>query len=222
MSSPSDPFLTTTTSSQETAVISPDYTSLTRAWINERRSPDLLPYEATMVENIMKLLRPQWTLISARQAQWTGRDSHIRDLLTMEADRVGYMLKAYLRVRLLKIQKYARYYLMSGQSLMSPSEVAFATNVLGITEEAFKSMFLRHLPQGDEYFQSLVASDDPGGDMIRRPNLERVVFIKATETVGPVKDGNSSETVTFEKGRNYIARYDLIREYVGENRISLI
>jgi len=202
-------------------VFNPDYVALRRAWINEQRSPELLTYEAVAVDNIIKSLRPQWTLIASRQAQWTGRDSHIRDLLTMEADRVGYILKSYLRIRLMKIQHYARHYLMSGQSLMSTAEIGFANNVLGITEEAFNSMFLRHLPQGDAYFQSLVASDDPGGDMIRRPDLDKVVFIKVNDNIGTVSVGGS-ETVTLEKDRSYIARYDLVKEFLVDHRVTLI
>ena len=220
MTTPLDPFLTTT-GTADASVMNADYVTLKRAWMNEQRAPELLPYESEAVENILNSLRPQWTLISARQAQWTGRDSHIRDLLTMEADRVGYILKSYLRVRLYKIQHYARHYLMTGQHLLSSAELSFAKNILSISEEAFKTMFLRHLPQDDEYFQSLVASDDPGGDMIRRPNLERVVFIKVNDSVGTISVGGA-DTVTIEKDRNYIARYDLVREFLHDKRINLI
>ena len=149
MTTPLDPFLTTT-GTADASVMNADYVTLKRAWMNEQRAPELLPYESEAVENILNSLRPQWTLISARQAQWTGRDSHIRDLLTMEADRVGYILKSYLRVRLYKIQHYARHYLMTGQHLLSSAELSFAKNILSISEEAFKTMFLRHLPQDDE------------------------------------------------------------------------
>jgi hypothetical protein len=79
-------------------------------------------------------------------------------------------------------------------------------------------MFLRHLPQGDEYFQSLVASDDPGGDMVRKPNLDRVVFIKVNEAVGSV----GPEAIALEKDRSYIVRYDLVRDLVVDGRINLI
>ena len=223
MSTPFDPLASATTTSQEN-FYSPDYLALRRAWINEQRAPELLQYETSAVENIMKSLRPQWNLISARQAQWTGRDSHLRDLLIMEADRVSYILKSYLRARLFKIQKFARHYLLQGgQSLMSPAEIQFATNILGVSENAYKSMFLNFLPKGDEYFQSLVASDDPAGDLVRRPDIEKIVLAKVHETIGTVSTGvTADDTVTIEKDKVYMIRYDLIRDFIRDSRISLI
>jgi GINS complex subunit 4 len=212
-----DPFLTTS-DSQDIPLINPDYIALKKAWINETRCPELLPYETRLVESLLKALRSQWSLISARQAQWTGRESYVRDLLIMEADRVAYVLKAYLRARLFKLQKSARYYLMASSHLLSGPEVNFAKNVLQITDEAFQSMFLRHLPQGDEYFQSLTASDDPGGDMVRRPKLDRAVFLKVNEPVGSVGQDN----IELEKDKSYIARYDLVRNLLIDGRINLI
>jgi GINS complex subunit 4 len=212
-----DPFLTTS-ATDESPVINSDYIALKRAWMNEARCPELLPYESRLVENMMKSLRSQWSLISARQAQWAGRDSYIRDLLTLEADRVGYVLKSYLRARLFKIQKFARHYLMTSTHLLSPAETNFARNLLQISDEAFTSMFLRHLPQGDEYFQSLTASDDPGGDMVRRPKLDRAVFVRVNDAVGSV----GPDSATLEKDHNYIVRYDLVRDLLADGRINLI
>jgi GINS complex subunit 4 len=222
--------LGTTLSSQRenptpSAFLNQDYVALRRAWVNEKRAPELLPYEFRTVENIVKIHRPQWTLINARQAQWAaGRDTHIRDLLIMEADRVEYMLKSYLRFRLFKIQKYARHYLsdIRRDSLMSPAEIQFASNIVSITETTFKSLFLRYLPQGDDYFQSLTASEDPGGDMVRRPRLDRAVFIRVNDHIGTIPTGTGDETATLEKGHDYMIRYDLIRNFVLDNRVNLI
>jgi GINS complex subunit 4 len=222
-------FGTTSSSQREnptpSAFLNQDYVALRRAWVNEKRSPELLPYEFRTVENIVKIHRPQWTLINARQAQWAaGRDSHIRDLLIMEADRVEYMLKSYLRFRLYKIQKYARHCLGDPRrdSLLSPAEIRFASNIVSITENAFKSLFLRYLPQGDEYFQSLTASDDPGGDMIRRPKLDQTVFVRVNEHIGTISTGNGDDTATLEKDHDYMIRYDLIKDFLLDNRVYLI
>jgi GINS complex subunit 4 len=217
--------LTSSSQTEQGALLNPDYVSIRRAWINEKRSPELLPYEFQAVENIIRIHKPQWALIHARQAQWAAsRDSHIRDLLIMEADRVEYMLKSYLRIRLWKIEKFARHYLSDNRReiLMSPAEIRFATNILGITENAYKSLFLRYLPQGDDYFQSLTATNDPGGDMTRRPKFDRVVFAHVNEPIGTISTGNRDETATLEKDHNYIVRYDLIRDYISDNRINLI
>ena len=221
MSTPArDPFLSTS-GTQDSSALNPDYVTLKRVWLNERHCPELLPYETRMVENVMKSLRSQLALIAARQAQWTGRDSYLRDLLTMEADRVQYMLKSYLRARLFKIQKFARHYVLTSSHLMSGPEQSFAKNLLHISDEALHSMFLRHLPQGDDYFQSLVAKDDPGGDMVRRPRLDQTVIVHVNEAIGAISVGGE-ETATLEKDRNYMARYDLVRDLLIDGRVNLI
>ena len=107
---------------------------------------------------------------------------------------------------------------MTSTHLLSPAETNFARNLLQISDEAFTSMFLRHLPQGDEYFQSLTASDDPGGDMVRRPKLDRAVFVRVNDAVGSV----GPDSATLEKDHNYIVRYDLVRDLLADGRINLI
>ena len=223
MSSQADPFSTVTglsAQSQQSGVINPDYVSLVHAWVNERRCPELLAYEERTVESIMNSLRAQRSLISARQAQWSVRESHIRDLLTMEADRVAYVLKGYLRVRLLKLEVYGRFYIEFFPHFLSQAEITFASNLLKASDETMQSMFLRHLPQGDEYFQSLVASDDPGGEMVKKPDLKKTVFVRVNEPVGAISVGD--ESVNLDKDKMYIVKYDLVRDFVLDKRISLI
>lgn len=217
-----EPFVSETNEGNGT-LYSPDYIVLKRAWMNEKRCPELLEYEGQAVDSILRGLRDQWSLIHAQERQWSARDTHIRDLFIMEADRVGYILKSYLRARLFKIQKFARYYLLHGSGQLSPSELQFAANVVSITESAFKNMFLRYLPQGDDYFQTLVASDDPGGDMVRKPDLEKVVFVRVNEHIGTISVG-ADETASLEKYHTYMMRYDLIRDLLRahDNRLCLI
>jgi hypothetical protein len=63
-----------------------------------------------------------------------------------------------------------------------------------------------------------VASDDPGGDMIRRPQLDRAVFVHVNEPVGSVGPDN----IPLEQNKSYIVRYDLVRNLLAEGRINLI
>lgn len=195
-----------------------DYSVLRRAWMNEMFCPELLAYETEAVANLMKCLPPQWDLVGARQ--WGSRDTYIRDILVMEADRVGYVLKSYLRARMCKIQKYTRYYI-GLPHLLSPGELKFAHHLVGITEQAFQSMFLRHLPPDDEYFQTLVSSDDPGGDMIRKPDMDAVVFVQVTDHIGSIRTG-PDETADLVKDHSYMIKYDLVKEFLRDNRLHLI
>jgi GINS complex subunit 4 len=229
MSSSLDPFTTVTGTNDgfvtQGTIYSPDFLTLRRAWINEKNAPELLEYESHAVDSIMRGLREQWAVIDARQRQWAASNPMMRDLFVMEADRVGYILKSYLRERLMKIQKFARFYLLhhgSSPTLLSPAELQFAANIVGITDKAFTEMFLRGLPQEDDYFQTLVASDDPGGDMVRRPDLEKVVFVHVNEHAGTITTG-PDETATLEKDHTYMIRYDLVRDILRSGgRINLV
>jgi len=71
-------------------------------------SPELLPYQHLLVENICKEISQKEREISSRQTS-AGKSSDIRFYLNiqrMEVERVKYLLKSYLRCRIIKIEKF--------------------------------------------------------------------------------------------------------------------
>ena len=95
-------------------------------WITEKASPELLYYESDVVEEVK-------AAVDARQEKLNelNRSSEMQflcALLQMELDRINFVLHAYHRCRLKKLEKYATYIITSKQTdRCSPHELKFVT-----------------------------------------------------------------------------------------------
>ena len=62
------------------------------------------------------------------------------NILRMELERVKYMVKAYLRARILKIEKHLLFIIEKDQAhLLSPAEMDYAWNLYEARKEHFKT-----------------------------------------------------------------------------------
>ena len=64
------------------------------------------------------------------------------NILRMEMERIKYMLKAYLRARIVKIEKHLLYIVEKDKaSLLSPAEMEYAWTLYDSKKEHFNSEF---------------------------------------------------------------------------------
>jgi hypothetical protein len=102
---------------------------LMRAWINERCAPTLLPYAVdvvTLVQGRMHRVE-QHMMEKADDEQFQKWATYH----ALELDRIKFLLKSYLRCRLVKIQMYA-FHICANQDMierLSPSENEFARSL---------------------------------------------------------------------------------------------
>ncbi len=85
----------------DTTYIESSVQKLKRAWINETCAPEILPYEEDLVETIRNQLGQQEQSIADASTQ--ENEQFMVNLYKMEVERVKYMLRCYLRVRLSKV-----------------------------------------------------------------------------------------------------------------------
>jgi len=143
-------------------------TALRYAWIGEKCSPELLPYQANLVEHVQRE-------IAAYQAR-LDNDEVVQQLTTViqiEIDRARFVLASYLRTRLAKIQKFATYVTTEpkAQQRLSPAELEFARGYRALMADHFNAAFLKDIP---EKYRSL-----DGRDSMAEPNTNgmSIVFI---------------------------------------------
>ena len=87
------------------------FVELRQAFMNEKLAPELLYYKAELVHTIKGLLEQQLDLIDDTDPDVVGGGtSLVVSLWKMEHDRIDFMLKSYLRVRLQKIERYVLHY----------------------------------------------------------------------------------------------------------------
>lgn len=197
-----------------------DVNKLKRAWINERMSPELLNFETALLDRIMERVRTQMEYIEENTLELQGSDIKVKLLIVeSELERIKFLIRNYLRIRLTKIDKFTLYIQTDEDQLnkLSEKEVDYMNRHAAILHNLYKSQFLSTLP---EQLQQL--DDTSGGiSMIEEPDLDRAVFIRVLNDVPePISVGN--DQVDLQKGNIYTLRYSSIIPYIKTGDVEIV
>mmetsp|Transcript_31016 Transcript_31016/g.50404 ORF Transcript_31016/g.50404 Transcript_31016/m.50404 type:complete len:249 (+) Transcript_31016:104-850(+) len=186
---------------------------LRKIWLNEKGAPEILKYEARVMKRVEEELETQKAHIE-RLSEEKHTGGIIR-ILQMEYDRVNYMRKDYLRIRLRKIQKFDIDILSSDdvENLLNKAEIDFASGYLDLRERHFGKSFLHHIPDN---YDSLTEKN-----MEVKPNMDEYVFFKATANVGTVNLGESGDA-EINEGDIVVASYGHIKDILSSGMVHLI
>ena len=109
-------------------------------------APELLPYQHALVETICALINSQDREIAAKtQMRANGQalstdERFYMNILRMELERIKYLVKAYLRARILKIEKHLLFIVEKDQAnLLSQPEMDYAWQLYESRKEHFKT-----------------------------------------------------------------------------------
>jgi GINS complex subunit 4 len=95
----------------------------------------------------------------------------------MEAERIKYMLKSYLRTRLFKIERYILCIVEKDQTaLLSDGEIQYAWSLYEGKKNLFSQQFLNKIPSGLNPFET--ESQTLEDRMITKPNENEFVFVR--------------------------------------------
>lgn len=79
----------------------------------EKLAPELLPYQSLLVDTICAQINKQDRSIAARASRMKGSaatdERFYMNILRMEVERVKFLVKAYLRARIVKIEQHLLY-----------------------------------------------------------------------------------------------------------------
>ena len=132
------------------AIVNPDVLQLRRAFLNEKLAPMLLPYEHEVLEGDegLKALVEQQAGHLDNPAQSLNQQIDL-NLYQLEVDRVQYLIAAYLRTRLLKLQAHPFWYLFdhSAFGLLCPSEQHYVRRYVALLENHFGRCVLNEIPK---------------------------------------------------------------------------
>ncbi|KAK1280172.1 hypothetical protein QJS04_geneDACA004595 [Acorus gramineus] len=198
-----------------------DVELLRRAWRNEKAGPEILQFQDALVQRA----REQIQLLEGTVEEFmeNGTDDLVISLYQMDLDRTLFLLRSYLRIRLLKIQKYAIHYSKTQLwDRLSEEEQKFAKKCTDILEKHFEQSVLSRLPYGYQSIlrQSISSEED---DMVPEPQLDTFVFCKSKGAVGSFQlDDSGDEIVDLVADDLYILRYKSIKGLVEGGRIDLV
>jgi GINS complex subunit 4 len=80
-----------------------DLQALTRAWINERTCPELLPYPQDLIDRAHDGLKKQIEVIEEITGSLDPASNFTLVILQTELERIKFLLRSYLRARIAKV-----------------------------------------------------------------------------------------------------------------------
>ncbi|AED95757.1 DNA replication protein-like protein [Arabidopsis thaliana] len=158
----------------ETLMSTSDVELLKRAWRNEKAAPEILQYEGALVDRA----KEQIELVEETIEDYVenGIDPLVVSLYQMDLDRAQFLLRSYLRVRLLKIEKFMFHNLNSEEAerRLSEQEKVFATRCADDLAKHFEETVLLKLPENYQSVlkQSLISEVDDMGTSLNLITLD--------------------------------------------------
>jgi len=195
---------------------------LIRRWENEKYAPEILPFDQQNVEDLSEAIEFVNDALHEDQGDAETRDFNDPDycLRCIDYERVKYVLRDYLRIRLWKVTRWPQHYLEPGNiDVLSEAERQFLREFWDVKKAFLKNRLLDALPPSK---QPLDQKQDLL-DMVRRPNFDKHVFVRITGeipkltpsfTQGTSTQGTEPEPLTLSNGQTYLLRYSVIREFL--------
>ncbi|KAA6413483.1 MAG: GINS Sld5 component [Lasallia pustulata] len=190
-----------------------DLQELTRAWVNERSAPEILPWPESLMERMMDRIRQQIDLVERQTGDMDPKTNFRLIIIQTELERFKYLVRSFLRTRIAKIDKHALYILTNPlqKSRLSSSELQYLTTHQSILHAHYRSSFLSQFPA------QLQRLDDTAGgiSMVEQPDVDKAVFVRALMDVEePVVVEGTDIAFEMKRGDIFVVRWSAVRERV--------
>lgn len=203
-----------------------DVELLKRAWRNEKAAPEILRFESDLINRVKGQIELMEETVEEKLS--VGSDPLSVSLYQMDLDRTLFLLRSYLRIRILKIEKYM-FHIRKTQELwnrLSRDEKLFTERCTDDLKEHLESSVLSKLPENYQSYerQSVISEED---DMVPAPRLDTFVLCRSKEYLtgiqledGPVDD--RSKLFEMEPDVLYFICYKSIKPLVESGKIDLL
>eukprot|EP00934_Nitzschia_sp_Nitz4_P004730 Nitzschia sp. Nitz4//scaffold207_size38617//13416//14330//NITZ4_007676-RA/size38617-processed-gene-0.39-mRNA-1//-1//CDS//3329541608//4720//frame0 len=189
------------------------YQQLHQQWQQELYSPEILPYDAHLVDSMVARMEERQDWID--QLQGSAADNAAIPLMTtlaqLDLDRARFVLSNWLAARLTKIERHPLY-MRDKIDCLSDQECEYLKEFGMLLEDHLRRTVLDHIP---EAWQSL---DEP--HMIDTPNRETYHFWAIQDFVE--LEGGDGGMETLEKGGTVIQTFEKMEEYMAKGKVRLL
>ncbi|XP_022866270.1 DNA replication complex GINS protein SLD5-like [Olea europaea var. sylvestris] len=210
------------TDDYELLISTTDAELLKRSWRNEKAAPEILKFEAALVQRS----REQIHLMEETVEEFTRNavDPLTVSLYQMDLDRTLFLLRSYLRTRLQKIEKYVLHIQKTTElwNRLSKQEQKFAVRSVGDLTQHLEQSVLTKLPdQYQSHLKQSGASEDD--DMVPEPKLDTYIICRSKKFLGAFQlDDSGEEPVNIEADDLYALPYKSIKPLVESGQIDLV
>ena len=228
-----------------------DMAILRDAFTNERFAPELLPHQDELVRRVRSAVDEQVrmlhrdfchiriflvrarTTLTCKQAlgghfsqkeridELSPNDALTRMIYETEVERVLYLLRSYLRTRILKIQKHALFLAKDeeAQSRLSESETTFAAKYAALYQrqldrEAWAVADTSRLPDPLKQISQI-------SNLVTPPNLDAHVFCVATRDCPPIAVEGTTDVIELNQGEIALLSYAPLRPLIDDGSVLL-
>ena len=200
-----------------------DIERLKLALFNEKLAPALLPHNDDLVIRIKELTNEQSNMIAELEATAEPTSMLQRSLYEMELERVNYMLRSYMRTRLIKISRFSIYLDTSDETraVLSENELDFLKRYL--------QMYRQHVDreiwdtaEGSSRLDERLRDINLTGPLVVQPELDSHVYCKALVDCEPFRIEETDETIEMLQNEIRLLPFRLGERFVHEDKGMLV
>ena len=200
-----------------------DIERLKLALFNEKLAPALLPHNDDLVIRIKQLTNEQSNMIAELEATAEPTSMLQRSLYEMELERVNYMLRSYMRTRLIKISRFSIYLDTSDETraVLSENELDFLKRYL--------QMYRQHVDreiwdtaEGSSRLDERLRDINLTGPLVVQPELDSHVYCKALVDCEPFRIEETDETIEMLQNEIRLLPFRLVERFVHEDKVMLV
>ncbi|GAB7366657.1 hypothetical protein MBLNU230_g8640t1 [Neophaeotheca triangularis] len=203
-----------------------DLQALTRAWVNERTAPELLPYPIGLVDRIMDRIKTQIETIEELTGSMDPKANFKLVVIQTELERFKFLVRSFLRARIAKIDQCPHHYLQTSaasdsiQPLLSPLETQYLNSHQALLSSHYRASFLQHFPT------SLQKLDDTAGgiSMVDKPDEDTAVFVRVLRDAGKVEvqAEQGVGVAELQRGDIWVLRWSAVKDAVTRGDIECV
>ena len=206
-------------------------TSLITIWRNEKLCQTLLPYEENIINEVITQIEKKEEEIKNKKM-----DKNMKYYIEIDIQHIKYIIKDYLRIRLMKIEKYLFFLLKNNKiDILSQNEIKFAAELMDIKAAYFiqglkkmNSLANNFFPFTDKTKTRVEKMQTINDAMITKPDENDYVVVQnvSNNTINiNIKDIYSDyqgDFLSISSGEKCFVPYKLIENYLKHKQVKII
>ena len=206
-------------------------TNLVTIWRNEKLSQELLPYEENNINEVTSLIEKKEKELKDKKI-----DKNVRYYIEIDIQRIKFIIKDYLRIRLMKIEKYLFYLLKNNKiDILSQNEIKFAAELMDVKAAYFiqglkkmNSLANNFYPFTDKNKTRIEKMQSISDAMITKPTESEFVIIQniSNKTIDinirEISNDYQGEFLSIYSGEKCLVPFKLIEPYLERKQVKII
>ena len=206
-------------------------TNLVTIWRNEKLSQMLLPYEENIINEVTSLIEKKEKELEDKKI-----DKNVRYYIEIDIHRIKFIIKDYLRIRLMKREKYLFYLLKNNKiDILSQNEIKFAAELMDVKAAYFiqglkkmNSLANNFYPFTDKNKTRIEKMQSISDAMITKPTESEFVIIQNISNntidinIREISNDYQGEFLSIYSGEKCLVPFKLIEPYLERKQVKII